>query len=43
MPLPPLNVFDMVNDGRVDELSAFDDDCIRITMKGKPIKAKTVG
>lgn len=36
-------VIDMVNDGRVDELSAFDDDCICITMKGKPIKAKTVG
>jgi phosphate starvation-inducible PhoH-like protein len=36
-------VIDMVNDGRVDELSAFDDDCVCITMKGKPIKAKTVG
>jgi len=36
-------VIDMVNDGRADELSAFDDDCICITMKGKPIKAKTVG
>lgn len=36
-------VIDMVNDGRVEELSAFDDDCICITMKGKPIKAKTVG
>lgn len=36
-------VIDMVNDGRADELAAFDDDCICITMKGRPIKAKTVG
>lgn len=36
-------VIDMVNDGRGDELGEFDDDCICITMKGKPIKAKTVG
>ncbi len=34
---------DMVNDGRGEELAAFDDDCICITTRGKPIKAKTVG
>ena len=33
----------MVRDGRLDELSAFGDDCFFVTAKGKPIKAKTVG
>ncbi len=33
----------MVKDGRLSELSAFDDDCFFVTAKGKPIKAKTVG
>ncbi len=36
-------VISMVSDGRGAELEAFDDDCICITAKGKPIKAKTVG
>jgi len=36
-------IIDMVNDGREDELRAFDDDCICITTRGKPVKAKTVG
>ena len=33
----------MVADGRTEELQAFDGDCICVTTKGKPIKAKTVG
>ncbi len=33
----------MVKDGRLAELSGFDDDCFFVTVKGKPIKAKTVG
>ena len=33
----------MVTDGRTDELVSYDDDCIFVTAKGKPIKAKTVG
>jgi hypothetical protein len=33
----------MVKDGRLGELSGFDDDCFFVTVKGKPIKAKTVG
>ena len=33
----------MVTDGDEEELSSFDGDCICITSKGKPIKAKTVG
>ena len=33
----------MVRDGRIGELAAFDDDCFFVTAKGKPIKAKTVG
>ncbi len=36
-------IVNMVRDGKVDELSAFDDGCLFITAKGKPIKAKTVG
>jgi len=36
-------VIGMVQDGRLDELSAFDDDCFLVTVRGKPIKAKTVG
>ncbi len=36
-------VIDMIADGRGNELGALDDDCICITNRGKPIKAKTVG
>lgn len=36
-------VISMVEDGRGEELEALGDDCICITAKGKPIKAKTVG
>ena len=36
-------VISMVKDGREDELEDFGDDCICITSRGKPIKAKTVG
>ncbi|MBR7185865.1 MAG: PhoH family protein [Clostridia bacterium] len=36
-------VIDMIADGRADELSTLDDNCICITNRGKPIKAKTVG
>jgi len=33
----------MVTDGRTEELVSYDDDCVFVTAKGKPIKAKTVG
>ena len=36
-------VIDMVRDGKESELSGLDGDCICITTRGKPIKAKTVG
>ena len=36
-------VISMVEDGRQEELSSYDDECICITTRGKPIKAKTVG
>ena len=36
-------VISMVSDGRQEELSSYDDECICITTRGKPIKAKTVG
>jgi len=36
-------IINMINDGRDAELKEFDDDCICITTRGKPIKAKTVG
>ncbi len=37
-------IIDMVKEGKQEELSGFvDDDCICITTRGKPIKAKTVG
>ncbi len=36
-------VIDMVTDGREGELLDFSDDCICVTTKGKPIKARTVG
>ena len=36
-------VIDMLKDGRESELSGLEQDCICITAKGKPIKAKTVG
>ncbi len=36
-------VISMVRDGKSEELSGIDGDCICITTRGKPIKAKTVG
>ena len=37
-------IIDMVKEGKQEELAGFvDDDCICITTRGKPIKAKTVG
>ena len=36
-------VVDMVNDGKEKELDGLEQDCICITTRGKPIKAKTVG
>ncbi len=36
-------IIGMVSDGRTGELSDYDDDCLFVTPKGKPIKAKTVG
>ncbi len=36
-------VIGMVKDGKSSELEGIDGDCICITNKGKPIKAKTVG
>jgi len=36
-------VIQMVRDGREGELAALDDDCVCVTTRGKPIKAKTIG
>lgn len=36
-------IIGMINDGNSAELKDFGDDCIFVTAKGKPIKAKTVG
>ena len=36
-------VIGMISDGNRDELSELDDDAICITVRGKPIKAKTIG
>ena len=36
-------VIDMVKAGREEDLSDLGDDCICLTTRGKPIKAKTVG
>ena len=36
-------VMDMVTDGDDADLASFDNDCICISSRGKPIKAKTVG
>ena len=36
-------VISMIKDGRGDDLEDIGDDCICITSRGKPIKAKTVG
>ena len=33
----------MIRDGRESELAGLDDDCVCITERGKPIRAKTVG
>lgn len=36
-------IISMVTDGRAEELGGYDDGCVFVTAKGKPIKAKTVG
>ena len=36
-------VIDMVNEGNDDKLSSMSKDCVCITAKGKPVKAKTLG
>jgi phosphate starvation-inducible PhoH-like protein len=36
-------VINMITDGKENELNEFDDNCVCITTKGKPIKAKTIG
>ena len=36
-------IIGMVADGRAAELTGYDEDCLFVTAKGKPIKAKTVG
>ncbi len=36
-------IIDMINDGRDAELGELNDDCICLTNRAKPIKAKTVG
>ncbi|MEE0969103.1 MAG: PhoH family protein, partial [Clostridia bacterium] len=36
-------ILDMLEDGRESELMSYGEDCICITTRGKPIKAKTVG
>ncbi len=36
-------VVSMIRDGREKELAGLEQDCICVTMRGKPIKAKTVG
>ena len=36
-------IIDMINDGRNGELGELNDDCICLTNRAKPIKAKTVG
>ena len=36
-------IIDMINDGRDSELGELNDDCICLTNRAKPIKAKTVG
>lgn len=38
-----LYVASMVKDGHAAELAEFDDDCVCLTAKGKPVKPKTVG
>lgn len=36
-------VSNMITEGRDEELDGYDDDCVCVTVKGKPIKPKTVG
>ncbi len=36
-------VSEMVLEGREEQLSGYDDDCVCVTVKGKPIKPKTAG
>ena len=36
-------VSDMISDGKGHELTSLGDDCICVTSRGKPVKAKTVG
>ncbi len=38
-----LYVISMVNEGREDELTGFDENCICVTSRGRAIKPKTVG
>lgn len=38
-----LYVIDMVRSGKEDELGSFDENCICVTSRGRPIKPKTVG
>lgn len=33
----------MADDGKMEELGSFDEDCFLVTVRGKPIKAKTLG
>lgn len=36
-------VIELVNSGEEDKLASFGNDCLTVTVQGKPIKAKTVG
>ena len=36
-------IIGMADDGRLEELGTFDEDCFLVTVRGKPIKAKTLG
>ncbi len=36
-------VCSMIAEGRTEELNGYDDDCVCVTVKGKPIKPKTAG
>ena len=36
-------IIGMSDEGRLEELGTFDEDCFLVTLRGKPIKAKTLG
>ena len=36
-------IIGMSDEGRLEELGTFDEDCFLVTVRGKPIKAKTLG